>query len=122
MRRDSRMPICAAVAAMRAFANPGTSRLKNVEQFHHLRARFDLGARQIVGIERIDVDDARHVHGNLVRIRRDEERDELARNVNGAARLRGAPSLVQPGDRRQRLGRARLRRQARAHLPGCARR
>ena len=29
---------------------------------HRLCACFDLGPRQIVGIERVDVDDARHVH------------------------------------------------------------
>ena len=57
---------------------------KELEQLHHLQPRLDLGARQVVGIERIDVDDARHVDRHFVGIGRDEERDELARHVDDA--------------------------------------
>ena len=79
------------------------------QQLHHLEASFDFGARQVVGIERIDFDDARHVDGHFVGIRRDEERDEFARNVDDAVAARRLPKIAQSRNRRQR---------ARRSLPG----
>ena len=65
---------------------------KELQQLHRLQPRFDFGAREVVGIERIDVDDARHVHRHFVGIRRDEERDQLARHVDDAVCAALAPT------------------------------
>ena len=118
MRRDSRIPICVPVAAKRALPKPGHARAKKLEQLHHLQPRLDFGAGEIVGIERIDVDDARHVDRHFVGIGRDEKRDDLARNVDDAVGARLAPQRVKPGDGGQRCGVAALDRQRAANLVG----
>ena len=101
MRRDSRIADLGRGRGDARVRETGNALAKERDQPHRLPARFDLRARQIVGIERIDVDDARHVHRHFVGIRRDEERDEFARHVD-AVRLRGLPQLVEPGDGGQR--------------------
>ena len=87
-------------------------------QLHRLPPALHLGPRQIVGIERIDADDARHVDADLVGIRADEELDQLARHVDLAAFARALPELVQAGDGAERARAAFAGRQAGAHLIG----
>ena len=73
---------------------------KELQQLHRLQTRFDFGPRQVIGIERIDVDDARHVDGHLVGIRRDKKRDKFARNVDEPICARSFPEVVQTCNRR----------------------
>ena len=104
MRRDSRMPICVPVAAIRARFESRHALAEKTQQLHHLQARLDFGARQIVRIERIDVGDARHVDGHFVGIRRDEKRYQLARNVDDLLRLRLVPQVRTVPRRRSSAG------------------
>ncbi len=72
---------------------------KELPKLHGLQTRFHLGAGQVFGVERIDVDDARHVDGNLVGIGGDEKRDELARHVDEPLIARALPKAVESGNR-----------------------
>ena len=81
-----------------------------------LQARIDFGSREILGIERIHVDDPRHVDRHFVGIGRNEERDQLARHVDERVVPCPLPKGVETRNRRQRLGDALLRPQRRAHL------
>ena len=83
-----------------------------------MRARFDFGAGEVVGIQRIDVGHPGHVDGDFVGVRRDEERYELARHVDVAAQAGRIPERVQTGDGGERVGRALVGFKRRAHLIG----
>ena len=72
-----------------------------------------------IGIERIDVDDARHVHRHLVGIGRDEKRDELRAECRRARRRALAPTARRdPATAVSACARAFVRFERGAHLIG----
>ena len=91
---------------------------EELQQLHHLQARLDLGARKVDRIERIDIRHACHVHGHLVGIRRDEKRNQFARDIDESISLRLRPQVVQSRDGRQRMGGTLVRLERGAHLIG----
>ena len=82
----------------------GHALLEETQQRHGLAARLNLGARRIVGIQRVEADDPRHVDGDFIAVRPPEQAHELARDVDLAIVERRPPQVPQPGNRRQRVG------------------
>ena len=110
MRRDSRMPICVAGGRdARARESGNALRRKNASSCIACTRDSTSARVRSSGSSGSMSGHARHVHGHFVGIRRDEERDEFARNVHDAALARALPQLVQSrdgGERARRCARA----------------
>ena len=69
---------------------------KELQQLHYLQTRFYFGARQIVGVERIDIRNARHVDRHFIGIRRDEEGYDFSRDIDDAVAAASSHNAYRP--------------------------